>query len=135
MNDILLTDYSHFYFTKRQNTIVPPLRSGKFIHITHEDTEHLVFSPGELTKYHAEIVERFCEHRKIDGYYEKASHRFNIIDPVWEVRGGGRWKIDEIRKTLQLFDSSQAYGRYDTATLREMFTEKNLFPGFDILID
>ena len=65
-----LIDYTPFYYTSLAGTPVPAVVAGKFVQIRNGDTLYLVFSPKELTKYHANIVERFCMDKGIEGSYD-----------------------------------------------------------------
>ncbi len=111
------------------------MRKGKFVQIIHNNGEYLVLSPKELSRYHANIVERFCLQYKIDGYYDRALHKFEIIDSEWDVVGGGRWDMDEENKILHLFDNSQAYGRFDASDLREKVLLNAWFSGYKVKIE
>ncbi len=64
---LVFIDYTPLYFTAIARTPVPPVMGGKFVQIRNDETEYLVFSPQEFTKYHAGIVERFCLDKGIEG--------------------------------------------------------------------
>ena len=75
--------------------------------------QYLVFSPSGLSVYHANIVERFCHYRSINGSYNSKRNYYEIKDQEWCVLGGGLWLLDEVTKTIKLHGESQAYGKYD----------------------
>jgi hypothetical protein len=134
MNTVLI-DYTHLYYTAIAKTAVPPARSGKFVQMRHRSAEYLVFSPKEFTKYHANIVERFCLDKGIEGAYDSGGKRYDISDRAWTVTGGGKYEIDTDKKTIKLLDNSMAYGKFDILGLREKILSLPEFYGFDVLID
>jgi hypothetical protein len=93
--------------------------SGKFVQIRHGDTEYILFSPRELARFHADIVERFCSERKIEGHYNIGRKSFDIDDPAWVVVGGGKFEWDRKEKLIYLYDDSMAYGKFDAEGLKE----------------
>ncbi|MGE5172232.1 MAG: hypothetical protein ACM3MD_00220 [Betaproteobacteria bacterium] len=132
---LVFIDYTHLYFTAVAKTAVPPVLSGKFVQIRNESTEYLVFSPKEFTKYHANIVERFCFDKGIEGGYVSEGKRYDIYDRAWIVSGGGKYEIDRYRKTLKLYDDSMAYGKFDIKGLREKMLSLPEFSAFTVRIE
>ena len=128
-------DYTPLFFTAIARTPVPPAIDGKFVQIRNGDTEYLVFSPREFTKYHAGIVERFCLDKGIEGSYDPERKRYDIADQAWVVVGGGKFEIDRDRMTIRLFDDSMAYGKFDRAGMAEKLLSLPDFAGFTVLID
>ena len=117
---------------------MPARRSGKFIQIQNEaeQSEYLVLSPGELSVYHANVVERFCLMQCIKGsYYNEKKNYFDIHDPVWTVIGGGVWAINETTKTLTLSGMSHAYGPFELKGLKEKLSSSSLVSGYTIRVD
>ena len=96
---------------------------------------NLVFSPGEFTKYHANIVERFCLDKGIEGSYDPAGKRYDIIDRSWVILGGGKFEKDTDRKVLRLYDDSMAYGKFEKQGLREAISGLPEYSGFTVLIE
>jgi hypothetical protein len=132
---IVFIDYTHLYYTAIANIEVPPIISGKFVQIRNESTEYLVFSPKEFTKYHANIVERFCLDRGIEGGYDSEGKRYEISDRSWVIVGGGKYEIDTNEKTIRLFDNSMAYGKFDIHGLREKLLSLPQFSVFTVRIE
>ncbi|HZV46959.1 MAG TPA: hypothetical protein VFG06_06405 [Thermodesulfovibrionales bacterium] len=133
----LLIDYSELYFTKIKKIDMPARRSGKFIQIQNEaeQSEYLVFSPGELSVYHANVVERFCLLQGIIGsYYNDKKNNFEIHEHEWTVIGGGVWAINEMTKTLTLSGLSQVYGHFEAKGLKEKLLSSALVSGYIIKI-
>jgi len=128
-------DYSHLYYKAIAHTEAPPVISGKFVQIRNEATEYLVFSPKEFTKYHANIVERFCLDKGIEGDYDTESKRYVITDRAWTVAGGGKYEIDVKRKTIKLYDNSMAYGKFETQGLKKKILSLREFSVFTVRIE
>lgn len=102
-------DYSSALFGES----LPPVRSGKFIQIidAEEDVESVVLSPYGLSKYHAQILERYAAVNELAGRYIKKHEFYQVTGGDIEVVGGGHWKIDG--STLRLSGESTAYGKFD----------------------
>jgi hypothetical protein len=116
---IIFIDYSEVYYSTVAGTDMPDRRAGKFVQIRNNNTEYLIFSPKEFTRYHADIVERFCTERGIVGLYNNTNKRFDILDPGWVVIGGGKFEMVRTTKYIRLYDDSMVYGRFDTKGLKK----------------
>lgn len=105
-----------------------PLASceGKFVQIRNDADEYLVFASKGLCKYHSHIVETFASLRNIDVRENSKGDAVYFVDPMWEVVGGGKMKIDRDNRSVELAGSSQAYGPFDTVGLKSRLT-----PSFD----
>ncbi|MBI5847172.1 MAG: hypothetical protein HZB31_04360 [Nitrospirae bacterium] len=133
--NFMLLDLSEVYFIRIQKTPVPHKRGGKFVQLRNSDGEYLVFSPKELSSFHANIVERFCLMQKLKGRYtSKRMDSYEIDDPEWEVVGGGKWHIDTREKRLVLFDTSGTYGRFDSNKLKDRIKASGNMAGYQIQI-
>jgi hypothetical protein len=114
---------------------VPPEReSGKFVQLRNGDKEYLVFSPTAVTPYHADIIERFCADRDIEGVYDARTKRFNIRDREWTVAGGGKYERDSLGKRIRLYDNSMAYGRFDSRGLLARIHKVDALKDYTVLI-
>ncbi len=132
---MVFIDYSKLYYTEVARTAVPSVIHGKFVQIRTESTPYLVFSPAEFTKYHANIVERFCLDKGIEGNYGPEGKRYDIYDQSWKVLGGGKFELDSSKKAIKLYDNSMAYGKFDTYGLKEMISALPEFSGFTVLVE
>jgi len=131
----LLFDYSKVYYETISKTTVPSERGGKFIQIRNEDKEYLVLSPKELSSFHANIVERFCLLKGLEGEYTtKRMDKFEISDPDWDIIGGGKWFVNDKKKWLHLFDVSGVYGKFDHVDLWENLLVSEQFKEYEIRI-
>jgi hypothetical protein len=132
---IELIDYTQLYYTAIAKTDVPPVIIGKFVQIRNESMEYLVFSPKDFTKYHANIVERFCLDKGLEGSYDPDRKRYDIYDQEWDIVGGGKFEIDTTKQTIRFYDDSMAYGKFDSSGLREKVNSVPPFSGFFVVLD
>ncbi len=132
---MILIDYTPFYYTSIAQTGTPSVTTGKFVQISHEGSFFLVLSPKELTKYHANIVDRFCMDKGIEGAYDAKRERFLIADQAWQVIGGGKFERDENKKTIKFYDNSMVYGKFDATGMKEALQALPEFAGYAILTE
>ncbi len=125
-------DYTPLYFREVVGSPVPHSVSGKFVRIRNDSADYLVFSPKEFTKFHSNIVERFCLAKGIEGSYDAEGKRFDIADMAWTVAGGGKYEIDRDKKTIKVYDTSMAYGAFDREWIRETLRAVPEFSGFAV---
>ena len=128
-------DYTPFYFTSIAGSAVPSVTAGKFDQIRNGSTLYLVLSPKELTKYHANIIERFCMDKGIEGSYDAKREKFFISDQAWQVIGGGKFERDANKKAIKLYDNSMAYGKFDATGLKEMLLTLPEIFSYNIIIE
>jgi Janus/Ocnus family (Ocnus) len=131
---VIFIDYSEIYYQDIAKTAAPDRRSGKFVQIRNNDTEYLVFSPKELTPYHAGLVERFCAEKGLKGSYNDKNKSFAVHEPDWVVVGGGKFEIDSTEKCIRLYDDSMAYGRFESKGLKEKIHSIFGFSGYTVLV-
>jgi len=132
---LIYLDYSLTYY-REIGVALPDTNKGKFVQIlNHSAEEHLVFSPKEVSRYHADIVGRFCAERGIPGVYNGADKRFDIHDTEWIVVGGGKFTIDRLNKQLRLYDDSMAYGKFNGQGLKEQILTLSVFSGYNVQIE
>jgi hypothetical protein len=130
-----MIDYTDFYYEKISGIPKPLRRAGKFVRIRHKDAEYLVFSPKEFTRFHADLVEKFCQEKGIYGFYNNEQKKYDIYDASWTILGGGKFEIDENEKVLRLYDNSMAYGKFDPAGLREKISSLKKMSGYKVNIE
>ena len=131
---LIYRDYSRIYY-REIGVALPDKNEGKFVQIQYDSTQYLVFSPKEVSRYHADIVGRFCTERRIPGVYNNAHKRFDIHDPEWTVVGGGKFAIDRMKKQLRLYDDSMAYGKFNGQGLKEKILSISAFSGYNVQIE
>ena len=131
----VLIDYTPFYYTSILHNPVPPIISGKFVQIRNAQTIYLVVSPQELTRYHANIIERFCMDKGIEGNYDAKREKFTISDHEWQIIGGGKFERDDNKKAVKLYDNSMAYGKFDATGLKEMLMTLPEYSSYNVIIE
>jgi hypothetical protein len=129
-----LIDYSEHYYRGPAGEPVPESRGGKFVQIRDGGNEYIVLSPGGLSMYHANIVERFCELNGLDGHWNSGRTFYRIAGNSWTVVGGGRWAINSAKKILELGSSSQAYGRFISEGLETKILSLDEMKGYIVKI-
>jgi hypothetical protein len=131
---LALIDYTPFYYTSVAGTGVPSVTTGKFVQILLGDTMYLVLSPRELTKYHSNIIERFCMDKGIEGSFDAKREKFTITDQAWRIVGGGKFERDENKKAIKFYDDSMAYGKFDGTGLQEALASLPGLSGYTIML-
>ena len=133
--NIIFVDYSDEYFASVAKRAAPDTWRGKFVQIQRGSEEYLVFSPKELTPYHADLVQKFCMERDIDGAYDRARKRYDIHDPGWVVIGGGKFEIDRGKKQLRVYDNSMAYGKFDPKGLKNKIRSISQLSDYEVSVE
>jgi hypothetical protein len=133
--DLELIDYTQLYYTAIAKTEIPPLVAGKFVQLRNGSKEYLVLSPKEFTKYHANIVERFCLDSVLEGSYDAERKQYAIDDQAWNIVGGGKYEINTTKQTINFFDNSMAYGKFDLRGLREKILSIPRYSGYAVEFD
>jgi hypothetical protein len=132
---MIFIDYTPFYYASIAGAAIPPVMAGKFVQIRNGNTLYLVLSPREFTKYHANIIERFCMDKGIEGSYDAKREKFFIQDQAWVIVGGGKFERDANKKAIKLYDNSMAYGKFDATGLKEMLGALPEFSGYAVTIE
>ena len=125
-------DYSETYYRVICKAQVPSRRDGKFIQLENDETEYVVLSPKGLSVFHANIVERFCMLHEIRGHYNAQVNLFTIDDSGIDIVGGGFWEIDEMKRLLYMFGTSQAYGSFRVTNLKKKVLEVYDMANYEI---
>ncbi len=94
------------------------LLEGKFLQLLWNGQEYLLFAPASRHRYHNQILAWFCETHGIVHRWV-TPERLEVTDPGLSVRGGGRFRAEADTRRLRLYDTSQAYGRFDERGLAE----------------
>jgi hypothetical protein len=131
----ILIDYAEADYRDLAGADLPERYAGKFVQIRKGATEYLVFSSKAFTRFHADIVERFCTELGIPGVYNSQNKFYEILDPAWVVSGGGKFENDKKKKFLHLYDDSMAYGRFDKNGLRKKILSLAGFSSYTVRID
>jgi hypothetical protein len=89
---------------------------GKFLQLRWAQGDYLLFSAAAELRYHNQILGRFLSEQGIPHHWED-DERLVFAHPELEVVGGGRFRLDLVDRTLQVWDTSGVYGRFDVAAL------------------
>jgi hypothetical protein len=124
-------DYSSTFY----GTTLPPVRSGKFLQIVDagEEIETVLLSPYDLSKYHAQILERYCFLNGIAGRFLKNPDLYQVTGAAIEVVGGGHWKLDG--GLLRLMGESTMYGKYRPDGLAEKIRAIPEYRALDVAVE
>jgi hypothetical protein len=113
----------------------PPAEcQGKFLQLRLAGREYLVFAPTELHRFHNQILAHLLEDLEVPHRWEASEHL------VWDhpeiaVIGGGKFRVSAAQRTLELWDNSQAYGRFDAEHLPEKIAAaSHPWSGFTVRI-
>jgi hypothetical protein len=109
-------------------------QEGKFIQLVLDGQEYLVFAPRELHRFHNQILARFLEEQNIPHHWI-LDQELVIEHPGLAVTGGGKFRVDPRSGTLELWDNSQVYGRFDEQGLAaKIAAAGHAWSGFEIRI-
>jgi hypothetical protein len=129
--DFRVIDYSPVLF----NEGLPSARQGKFLQVVENgETELLILSPYGLSKFHAQILERFCTMNDLDGRFLRKPEYYLASGAGIEVIGGGHWKIDESIPMLVLEGESTVYGRFNPDGLSAKVRILPEYRGYEVVI-
>jgi len=111
---VSIVDYSDSFFEQDKDTasyhVGGAVHRGKFVLLTHEQEEVCVFSPIQLSEFHANIVERYVSQKGVEGHYNSRQDKYFLHDESWRVLGGGHWEYNTSESKVTLFGKSLAYG-------------------------
>lgn len=101
--------------------LYPPTNSphrpqGKFLQLHWQGLEYLIFADASIHGYHNQILAGFAKEQGLSHRWITAA-QLELENPDLEVLGGGRFRLDQHAGTLELWDNSQAYGRFRTKGL------------------
>jgi len=133
--EIIYVNYASAYYADIAGTPEPGQYQGKFVQIRRGEAEYLVFSPKAFTRFHADIVERFCGEHEIAGVYRSENKIFKMLDAAWRVVGGGKFEMDREKKLLRIYDNSMAYGKFEGKGLKEKILSLAGFSDYKVLIE
>jgi hypothetical protein len=91
---------------------------GKFLQLVLRGQEYLLFAPRALHRFHYQILARFLAEHAIP-YRWVSEQALEVNAPELAVIGGGKFRVRAKDRTLELWDNSQAYGRFDERELPE----------------
>ena len=108
---------------------------GKFIQLMLGGREYLVFAARELHRFHNQILAHFLAERNLPHRWS-GNQELEIKVPDLAVIGGGKFRVNADAKTLELWDNSQVYGRFDAHGLAARIgAADHPWSGYHIRID
>lgn len=132
---VAFIDYIPFYYQTLSPTPEPDVVEGKFVQIRNGALFFIILAPKGFAKYHANIVERFCLDKGLEGGYDPEGKRFAIADTAWIIRGGGKFELNRSGKTIKFFDDSMAYGKFDPEGLRQIAEALPEYTGYRVAVE
>ena len=93
-------------------------QTGKFLQLIWLGQEYLLFAPFEVHRYHNQVLGHFLQDNAA-AHHWGTDEKLEVDDPNVRVIGGGRYRVHQDQETLELWDNSQAYGRFDDSGLAE----------------
>ena len=90
---------------------------GKFLQLTWQGREYLVFATPEAHRYHNQILSHFASDHGI-AHRWAGQEQLEIDHPELRISGGGRFRLTRSARRLRFWDDSRAYGRFDPDRLR-----------------
>jgi len=108
---------------------------GKFIQFMLGGREYLVFAPRELHRFHNQILAHFLADRNLPHRWS-GDQALEVKAPDLVIIGGGKFRVNTETKTLELWDNSQVYGRFDAHGLAgRIGAADHPWSGYSIRID
>ena len=107
-----------FDLTTQENLL--PETNGKFVQLQHPTLgEFLVLATENRYRFHANIIDSFCQRQTPPWRFQMNLKRDygEPIDHHFEIIGGGYWYRNKIKKVLDFYGSSQAFGPYSAEQL------------------
>lgn len=92
--------------------------TGKFLQLIWRGDEYLVFAEPAAHRFHNQILARFLAERGVEHRW-RDEQTLEFDGAQLTVVGGGRFRLDTASRTLELWDHSQAYGRFAEPGLAE----------------
>jgi hypothetical protein len=91
---------------------------GKFVQFHWRGVEYLLFATKAEHRFHNQMLARFlAEHGLPHRWLDDETLSIEVDD--LQVIGGGRFRLASHENLLELWDNSQAYGRFDEGGLPE----------------
>jgi hypothetical protein len=105
---------------------------GKFVQLALHGVEYLIFAPAELHRFHNQILAQFLMEQNIPHRWVNGQ-TLEMAESDLVVIGGGKFRVNTGSRILELWDNSQAYGRFDGHGLPERIASAgHPWSGFDI---
>jgi hypothetical protein len=91
---------------------------GKFVQFHWQGNEYLLFATRDHYRFHNQMLAGFFTAHGLPYHWrDETTLEFEL--PEFSVIGGGRFRLSREPQQLELWDNSQAYGRFDETGLAE----------------
>lgn len=97
-------------------------QSGKFLQINCEGVAWLLFTTPETHRFHNQLLAQFLEEEHIPHHWFNEETLEFPVERV-QVTGGGRYSLNLEAGSLDLWDNSQAYGRFDAGLAADQLAD------------
>lgn len=104
----------------------------KFVHLSLIDKHIFVYGPLHKFRYHAQLVESYCQANKIDYYWDHKPDQLELVNSELRINGGGWLKISPSSELLKVYGYSTAYGGFDEVLVYELIKKDNYLSDFVI---
>ena len=106
----------------------------KFVLIRRADCLHFVVGPVADFRYHADLVERFCNHESIPATWVQRPDVMEVLDSEVQMKGGGVLEINYGNHTMELSGMSKAYGGFQAGDLADFVKTDPFFAGYRVTV-
>ena len=97
---------------------------GKFLQLDFQEQSYLLFASRDTHQYHNQILAHFLKEKNIPHHWDD-SETLESNSPSLLVIGGGRFRANIDTHSLELWGSSQAYGRFNDNNIRFLISQAN----------
>lgn len=102
----------------------------KFVLVVQSDELHLVVGPIADFRYHANLLERFCDERQIPSAWVQRPDLLEVVDPETRILGGGHLEINPAKRKMVFHGVSKAYGVFHSREVAEIARQDSFFEGY-----
>jgi len=92
--------------------------SGKFVQFCWRGVVYILFATKAEHRFHNQMLAHFLKDHGLPHRWTN-DENLSIDTDDLEVQGGGRFHYDRLERKLELWDNSQAYGRFTEEGLAE----------------
>lgn len=107
----------------------------KFVLLVHASCLYFVVGLLSDYRYHANLLERYCDEQSIPTAWRLKPDLLEVIDPEVRILGGGHLQIDLDRRRMKFHGVSKAYGVFHARDLAELVKTDSFFHRYSLSID
>ena len=102
----------------------------KFVLIAWSDCRYFVVGSITDFRYHANLVERFCDEQGLVSAWVQRPDLLEVVDPEVRVAGGGHLEINPHGRRMKCFGVSKAYGVFKGREVAEIANQHSFFDDY-----